>query len=126
MNIKQMFSTKLLNRMSELLCLNCSDTRLPITLWLGNFKEDTNKDNYIYLCNNDSNRLLFDSNISKVYFSSLEHIEDLRLQLQNETKLSEVTINILMIFIKRNYHTIATYFINQQRKETILAIRNKL
>jgi hypothetical protein len=126
MRIKEMISTKQLRKLSELLCLNCSDTRLPITLWLGNFKEDMDKDNYLYLCNNDNNRLLFDLNISRVYFPTLEHIEDLRLQLQNETKLSDSTINILIIFIKRNYHIIANYYINQQRKETLLAIRNKL
>lgn len=125
--MKERFSTKLLSRMSELLCLNCCDTKLPVTLWIGKLEEKNNSLGfYFYIVNNDKNRITFDSDLSEIRLYDLMNINETELELKNKTHLSSTIIRLVMTFLKRSYPILSNYYLKGERSKTLIAIRTKV
>lgn len=116
----------IVNRLPELFCLSSYDTKLPLDIWIGNFKEDENEDFYMYISTKENHKACRDSDVVKIDLYEFNQDLLFRRDLSTKTKLKPKTINDVATYIIRNYGIIYNYYLHGNRTETLLALRGEI
>lgn len=119
-------SKNIVNRLPELFCLSSFDTKLPVDIWIGNFKEDEESDFYLHISTKENHTAFSDSDVAKLDLYEFNQDFLFKRDLALKTKLKPNTIKDVTTYIIKNYAIIYNYYLHGNRTETLLALRGEI